>query len=591
MTILPPEPRIGKDNRRSAVHQYCLGTGMILPLLLLIGCAGSPPPTSDDPPQGAATEVETGELPGSGPSMLASFPDSLNPDTLPDEIVVDLPTGPDGYASLEDLEALYTTALSLVSDGQVSAAEDHLYTLQDQVQLPLPANADSLYTAHRQSLERRLWLLGGLLTEQAAFGSSSGNADSLLATGYGTLTQVAFPDSLVPATGVDLPAITADLLKLDNKAVRKWENYFTGRGRRNFQFWLDRKAAADSLITSILVAEGLPTELIYLAMIESGLSPRAVSNVGAVGPWQFMPGTAKSFHLRRNWWIDERKDMEMSTRAAARYLTQLYKQFGDWALVLAAYNSGENRVSRRIRQHGHDNFWSLRLPAQTTDYVPKYIAAARIGENPEKYGFKTNAPTPLRYDILPVNDATDLELIASCAGVNGTEIKKLNPALLRGATPPDLKKYPVRVPAGTGVKAARALAKVPADRRLTWRRHRVARGETLGQIARQYGSSVQDIARLNKMGNVHLIRPGDQLLIPMPAELASKAQKRASEKGHYVPPEGYERVSYKVKSGDTLGGIARKLGVSVPHLRKVNGIYKSHLIYPGQRIYAYRPGQ
>jgi membrane-bound lytic murein transglycosylase D len=147
------------------------------------------------------------------------------------------------------------------------------------------------------------------------------------------------------------------------------------------------------------------------------------------------------------------------------------------------------------------------------------------------------------------------------------------------------------VPRGTGRTALTALNRVPADKRLTWRQHRVERGETLGHIAREYGTSVNDIARLNKLGDVHLIRPGDQLLIPMPAELASKARSRASEKGHYVPPSGYVRVSYKVKPGDTLGGIARKLGVSLKHLRKVNNIYKTNLIHPGQRLYAYRPGK
>jgi membrane-bound lytic murein transglycosylase D len=231
----------------------------------------------------------------------------------------------------------------------------------------------------------------------------------------------------------------------------------------------------------------------------------------------------------------------------------------------------------------------MRLPSQTTDYVPKFIAAARIGEDPEKYGFQKPNIVPLRYDVLQVDDATDLELIARCAGVSSETIRRLNPALLRGASPPDMKGYPVRVPMGTGSKARDALRRVPADKRLTWRRHRVERGETLGHIARDYGTNVNDIAKLNKLGDVHLIRPGDQLLIPMPAELAKKARSRASEKGHYVPPDGYVRVSYKVKSGDTLGGVARKLGVSLAHLRKVNNIHRTNLIHPGQRLYAYRP--
>ncbi|MFT5233690.1 MAG: membrane-bound lytic murein transglycosylase D, partial [Candidatus Krumholzibacteriia bacterium] len=248
------------------------------------------------------------------------------------------------------------------------------------------------------------------------------------------------------------------------------------------------------------------------------------------------------------------------------------------------------RIARKIREHGHANFWELRLPTQTTAHIPKFIAAARIGENPEKYGFELREIESLRYDILPVNDATDLALVARCAGVSTDQVLALNPGLLRGATPPDLKNYPVRVPLGTGKAAKKELARVPADKRLTWRRHKVERGQTLGAIASTYGTSVSDVAKLNKLQDVHRIRPGDQLLIPMPAELAGKARQRASEKGHYVPPSGYDRVSYKVKSGDTLSGIARKLGVSLTHLRKVNNMHKSSTIHPGERLYAYRPG-
>ncbi len=552
----------------------------------LVGCAGGSKEPETEP---LATPDANRETLG-GLTIQDAPLDTIQPVVLSDEPIVMLPVGPDGYASLEDLENLCDTALELAGQGEVDLSQDHLFTLQWQVNLPLPAGADSMYASHLQSLDRRVWLLGGILAEQASFNGDPNDADSLLTANYGRLAQADFPDSLVPATGVTLPSFTADLMKLDNQAVRKWENYFTGRGRRNFQFWLDRTAAADSLVTSILEENGLPTELIYLAMIESGMSPRAVSSVSAVGPWQFMAGTAKDYDLRRNWWFDERRDIELSTRAAARYINYLHGRFGDWALVLAAYNSGGGRVAQKIRQHGHDNFWKMRLPSQTTDYVPKFIAAARIGQDPEKYGFQVRDITPLSYDVLPVDDATDLDLIARCAGVRNEEVRRLNPALLRGASPPDMKGYLVRVPQGTGKKAEVALRRVPADKRLTWRRHRVERGETLGHIARNYGTSVSDIAKLNKLGDVHLIRPGDQLLIPMPAELANKARSRASEKGHYVPPDGYVRVSYKVKSGDTLGGVARKLGVSLSHIRKVNNIHRTSIIHPGQRLYAYRPG-
>ena len=248
-------------------------------------------------------------------------------------------------------------------------------------------------------------------------------------------------------------------------------------------------------------------------------------------------------------------------------------------------------MSRRIRQHGHANFWDLRLPAQTTAHIPKFIAVARMGEDPDRYGIEVPTTASLAWDVVTVNDATDLELVARCAGVPVHEVLALNPALLRGASPPDLGAYPVKVPAGTGPKTRLALGRIPADKRLTWRRHEVARGETLGHIARQWGTSVSDIARLNKLGDVHIIHPGDQLLIPMPASLEARARTRSAERGHYVPPAGYQRVSHKVRSGDTLGGIAHTLGVTVTHLRKVNNIHGTNIIHPGQRIYAYRPGR
>jgi membrane-bound lytic murein transglycosylase D len=545
---------------------------------------------------GPAVESSVSSPPIAEPEILYCAEDSLaaEADTvasiLEDEtIVFPYPLGPDGRASVACLEALYDSALAQTARRDYALAEDVIFTLQDQILLPAPADADSAWETRRSSLERRLYLLGALLAEGRAFAGDPAYSDSLLAAGYHALDRFAIPDSLVPATGTELPPLVADLLEVDNGAVRKWINYFTGAGRRHFKLWLTRKTAADSLVGAVLEEHDLPRELVYLALIESGLSPRARSSVGAAGPWQFMPGTARRYGLQYDWWVDERRDLELSTHAAARYLRKLYDQFGNWALVLAAYNTGENRVERQVRLTGHDNYWRLRLPRQTSDFVPKFIAAARIGENPQDYGFDVPATPRLGYDTVNVNDATDLALIASCAGVAEHDIAALNPALLRGATPPQKAGYPVRVPRGTGARTTRELRKVPLDERLTWRSHRIRRGETLSQIASHYGTTTRDLAHLNGLVNPHLIRPGDTLLIPMPASLAERARSRAAEKGHYVPPAGYERVSHTVRSGETLSGIARRLGVSVAHLRKVNNIHRTSLIYPGQRLYAYRP--
>lgn len=489
------------------------------------------------------------------------------------------------------LEVLYQQALSALAAGQFDCAQDLLFILQDQAHSVMPATSDSLRHAYRQSFARRCVLLSGLLAEGRAFAQGAATNDHLLDRAYGDLSGGAFPDSLFPVTGANRSTLTADLLRIDNPSVRKWEEYFRGPGNTHFQYWLQRKSAVDSLVTSILREAALPPELIYLAMIESGLSNHARSSVGAVGPWQFMPGTAKMFDLRHDWWVDERRDLELATRAAAANLQRLYSEFQDWALVLAAYNSGENRVARAIRLAGHNNYWRLRLPRQTVDFVPKFIAAARLGEQSAGDDSTTSESLPrLTYDVVGVDDATDLGLIARCAGVDVEQVQALNPALLRNASPPDSPGYPVRIPVGTADRCLRELRKVPADKRLTWRKHRVQRGDTLSEIAGRYGTTVRELSSLNDLSSIHLIRPGDQLLIPMPARLVAKARDRAQENGHYVPPDGYERVSYRVRSGDTLSGIARKLGVSLRHLRKVNGIPASSLIHPGQRLYAYRPG-
>ena len=544
----------------------------------------------------------------SAPSAVDAVPVAPDADPLPVDTVtvaepdpvVETPPPDDGDAlslrrvleerpDLAQLDDAYRQALDLLARAQYDVAEDLLFMLKNETITTLPADRDSLARCFLSSLDRRVSLLAGVLAEDRALSRAVADDDSLLAIAYDDLRGLSFPDSLIPVSGERRREIHRDLLQIRNESVDKWIAYFTGRGRRSFQVWLDRKAGMDSLIYSHLDAAGLPRELIYLAAVESGFNPRARSGVGAVGLWQFMASTARHYHLRCDWWVDERRDPEMATRAAVTYLTQLYHHFGDWALVLAAYNTGEHRVDRAIKLAGHDDFWRLHLPWQTRNHVPKIIAAAVIGEDPLAYGFDPAPAAKLAYDVIDVTDATDLNLIARCADATPEEVVALNPALLREATPPGHTDYPVRVPEGTGAKAMRALRSVPLAERLTWRRHIVERGETLGAIARRYGTSVRDISRLNEIRNAALIHPGDRLLIPMPAELAERARKREAESGHYVPPSGYERVSYKVRSGDTLSGIARKLGVTLRHLRRVNNMHGNALIRPGDRVYAYRP--
>jgi membrane-bound lytic murein transglycosylase D len=569
----------GRDRR--ACPLLPLTAMILLGVALLASCGGNVVTGN------AVTRAVDAEGGSYAPADTVASADVL-PDALP------WPEAPEGAPSLDDLEDIYQRTMAFLAEGEIDHARDHFFTLQHYALAPAPADADPAYLEHRRSFERRLELLGGLLAEQRAFSEGPAAADSLLATEYAALEGLAFPDSLVPATGTILPPLRADLLKVNNAKVQQWQEYFCNRGRKNFQLWLERKAECDSLITSVLTENGLPPELIYLALIESGLSNRAKSSAGAVGFWQFMPGTGAMYGLRRDYWVDERRDLERATRAASAYLKRLYAEFNDWALVLAAYNSGEGRVRRQMRATMHDDYWSHSLPRETSDYVPKFIAAVKIGENPEAFGFTTPPPRPLGWERIPVSNATDLDLVATCAGVDASAVAALNPHLLRGSTPPGAKDYPVYVPAGTAAVALRELAKVPQEQRLTWRRHRVQRGETLGGIARTYGITVGAIQRANEMSRKTMIHPGDQLLIPMPGdlkELAAARQVGSQKSGTFAPTEGQQRVSYKVKKGDTLGRVAKRLGVSVQHLRKVNKL-RGDTIKPGQRIYAYKkPGK
>jgi membrane-bound lytic murein transglycosylase D len=550
--------------------------------LLLAGCASTPPPAGlspapDVPPRQVAQAVLQPTTDDETPSAEAPA------ENWPLQRILE------EREDLAQLDRLYRQSLELLSRTDLITARDILFVLADEAATRTSGDEDPVARDYLASLERRVALLAGLVAEESHLNHSVAPDDSLLAAVWDDLKGLSLPDSLIPVTGEQRRAIEIDLLNVRNDLVKQWVDYFTDRGRPSVEAWFQRMAAVDSLVYAEFDAAGLPRELILLAAIESGYSPRALSSAKALGYWQFMAGTARHFNLRCDWWVDERQDLEFSTRAAARYLSVLYDMFNDWGLVLAAYNTGEHRVERALKLAGHDNLWNLNLPWQTKNHVAKFIALAQLAADPAAYGFTIPATADLAYDVVDVTDATDLDLIARCAEVDPAAVLELNPALLRRATPPGRTDYPVKVPAGSGAKCRERLQRIPAAERLTWRRHTVERGETLGGIATRYGTGVQDIAALNRIKDVGRIHPGDKLLIPMPAALAERSERRAADAGHYVPPEGYERVTYKVKNGDTLLGIARRLGVTLKHLTHVNRLAASAVIHPGQRLYAYRP--
>ena len=349
----------------------------------------------------------------------------------------------------------------------------------------------------------------------------------------------------VPAAEAEVAA-RWDIPVVRNAPVQRFVDLFTNKQQDRMALYLKRSGRYEGMIRAKLRAKGMPEDLVYLSMIESGFNPTARSRASAVGLWQFMAGTARDYGLRVDAYVDERKDPEKSTDAALRYLRDLHKQFGSWYLAAAAYNTGENRVARVMRQETgsmrgrEQDFWRIRhrLPSETREYVPLMVAAALIGKEPHKYGLgKVERWMPLETDTVAVPAGTDLGVVASAVGVGETELSRLNPHLVKKMTPPGKTDFPVRVPEGrapryaanfervrgaagarearerTEASAARRRAAEAARRVAARRTHTVRRGESLWTIARRNDTSVNTLKRLNGLRSSK-IKPGMSLKVP-----------------------------------------------------------------------------
>ncbi len=368
-----------------------------------------------------------------------------------------------------------------------------------------------------------------------------------------------------------------------NDEVMTYIKYFQGPGKRFFSKWLERSAHYLPMIKSILAENGLPEDLVYLALIESGFSPHARSRANAVGIWQFMVWTGRHSGLRTDWWIDERKDPELATWAASRHLSRLYNRFGSWYLAAASYNAGEGRVSRAMKKSGSDDFWVITrknkktLKRETRDYVPKYLAAMLIAKDPEKYGLKKlDYDKPIAYDKVVVSRPTDIRIIAQAAETSVKEIKRLNPALLRWFTPPDYKDFEIKIPAGRTESFEKKLARIAPTDMIRFHRHKIRKGESLYVIGRKYGTPIRPIMYLNNLKKASLIRAGSTLVVPVRSK--SKSTPRIIQAA--LPSEG----THQVKSGDTLWSITRRYGMTMNELLRINNIRKNGIIKPGQLL-------
>ncbi|MGH7560312.1 MAG: LysM peptidoglycan-binding domain-containing protein [Gemmatimonadales bacterium] len=397
----------------------------------------------------------------------------------------------------------------------------------------------------------------------------------------------------------------------DHARVKYYLDFFTTKGRERMGIWLERMPRWEPLIRTQLTAKGLPGDLAYLPLIESGYSNTAVSRSRAVGMWQFMRGTARFYGLRVDKWVDERREPFRATTQAVRYLGDLTARFGSPYLAAAAYNGGPGRVQRglnrldielddeedeedaetvegteaasdTIPQAGDAAFFQLAssryIHRETKDYVPKLIAAAMIAKRPDRYGFRPiPAVQPLQIDSVTVPDATGLDVVARSAGVELAALRELNPHYLRSITPPRRKSV-VMVPEGTGAEAQRLLDAMPASERITAITHRVRSGETATRIAKRYGLTVAELRTFNPAIAKRAPRAGETLRIPGHARVKSLAAADA----RVANVRSSTRGTHRVQRGETLSHIARRYRVTVTQLRAWNGLGSSSRIRAGQ---------
>ena len=390
------------------------------------------------------------------------------------------------------------------------------------------------------------------------------------------LNEAAIPDdfSLAETREARLKATRSELPLVLNSQVIRLINYFTtGRGKRTFQRTIDRSEAYRPMVERILKEEGVPPEIFHLAQAESGFRPLAISRARATGMWQFMRFTGRQYGLRQNQYVDERYDPEKATRAAARHLKDLHIEFGDWYLAMAAYNGGPMRVVRSVKRAGSD-YWTLcrrrLLRRETRNYVPIILAMTYVAKNPWLYESLERDPAPpLRYDTITTDSEIHLNLIADITGATTAKLREINPALRRSATPPH--SYDLRLPEGAAQTFESEIARIPKEKRLAWRRHKVKEKETLAAIAKRYRIKSSQIAELNQLDEGKLDQ-GSFLTIPSGPQKI-KYYYRGGAGGFLVGGTG----RYRIARGDTLGGIAQRFRTSVRQLQRWNGLTSTRI--------------
>jgi membrane-bound lytic murein transglycosylase D len=506
-----------------------------------------------------------------------------------------------------------TSLLLLLSSAHAANGQRNLWTIvrADRARHETKAAEDEPATAPvvEEGATNRAEAIIEATTPDAPVGDPDLEAEH--AAEHSFLEKTAGKDPSIAFYDDPISALDPDPLHLDqidprefdipivvNDEVVKWMQYFTGKGSRWYRKWLARSTAYQALMADGLDAGGLPLDIRYLSMIESGYSTDAYSSAAAVGLWQFISTTGRENGLRIDSYVDERRDPWSSTEAAVKFLTRLHKLYGDWYLAFAAYNAGPGKINRAIERTGSKDFWVLAksgtIRDETANYVPKLLAAAIIGKHPERYGFGDVVYQPrLELDTVTVDDSYDLEVLAKCAGLSTEAFLSMNPHLRQGATPAGA--VDVHVPVAKGEGFLVAAAAIPDSERIRVLTHRVKSGETLGQIARRYGTTVSTLQAVNHIKNVNTLRVGTTLTIPKSAtagvQLAALEQKPVSKAVAAKPvtakpsaPKPKPASAHVVASGETLSDIADRYDVAMEDLVAWNAIADANAIHPGQSL-------
>lgn len=428
-------------------------------------------------------------------------------------------------------------------------------------------------------------------------GYESGSIDDILA--ISTFEFPAPTPETTQAVTADLQAIIHDIDIPLNAKVLLFVELFTGRLKAFLEEGLGRSIQFLPMIQDVLRAEGLPLDLAYVPLVESAFKPTALSRAKARGIWQFMRGTGLENGLTHDWYVDERAEPEKATLAAAKYLKTLNTMFnGDWNLALASYNGGPGRVQRAIKRSGRTDFWNLAastkyLPRETRDYVPLILAAIIIARNPAQYGMNVQPIEAPRFETVTLPGAVDLRLIGEWTGTPVQVVQSLNPELRRWTTPVRATDYELKVPVGTGDIVRAHLAQTSPDDLAPLNRHTVKKGETLLSIARKLKVTRADLAEANYLSTKARLEAGQRLIIPKAPALLLASQSDTSAPGDAVVTTGNTApdarptrqgsLTYRVKRGDTLFGIAKVYRTTVASLKTWNRL-RSNAIQVGQRL-------